>query len=129
LRGGIDDYGGSPEETMKAYVLHFEGAIVKAVEHFAAAVEPGQRVLDAGAGEGQYAGHFTGHRYVGVDLGVGDANWDYRRLDALADLRALPFPDGVFAGALNVVTLEHVTDPQAVWRNWRGCWPRADGCC
>lgn len=99
---------------MKDYVLHFEGAILRAVQRFAAAVEPGQRVLDAGAGEGQYAGHFAGHRYVGVDLGVGDAKWDYRRLDAVADLRALPFPEGVFAGALNVVTLEHVTDPQLV---------------
>ncbi|OYW07504.1 MAG: hypothetical protein B7X34_10845 [Acidobacteriia bacterium 12-62-4] len=99
---------------MKAYVLHFEAAIAAAVEGFAAAIAPGSRVLDAGAGEGQYAGRFTAHRYVGVDLGVGDAAWDYRRLDAIADLRALPFPDGEFAGALNVVTLEHVTDPQAV---------------
>ncbi len=99
---------------MKAYVLHFEAAIASAVDRFAAALAPGSRVLDAGAGEGQYAGHFTAHRYVGVDLGVGDAHWDYRRLHAIADLRALPFPDGSFAAALNIVTLEHVTDPQAV---------------
>ena len=99
---------------MRAYVLHFEAAIAAEAEGFAAALAPGSRVLDAGAGEGQYAGRFAGHRYVGVDLGVGDAAWDYRGLHAIADLRALPFPDGAFAGALNVVTLEHVTDPQAV---------------
>lgn len=99
---------------MKGYVLHFEAAIAGAVEGFAATLDRDSRVLDAGAGEGQYAGHFTSHRYVGVDLGVGDAQWDYRRLHAVADLRALPFPDGAFDGALNVVTLEHVTDPQAV---------------
>jgi SAM-dependent methyltransferase len=101
---------------MKGYVLHFEAAIASAVGRLAATLEPGSRVLDAGAGEGQYAGHFGGHRYVGVDLGIGDTRWDYRRLDAIADLRALPFPDGAFAGALNVVTLEHVTDPEQVVR-------------
>lgn len=99
---------------MKAYVLHFEASIASAVDGFAAALKPDSRVLDAGAGEGQYAGRFTAHRYIGVDLGVGDAQWDYGRLHAVADLRALPFPDGQFAGALNIVTLEHVTDPQAV---------------
>lgn len=76
----------------------------------------GALVLDAGAGEGQYVGYFLHNRYVGVDLGVGDAHWNYGLLDAVADLRALPFPDDTFAGVLNVVTLEHVTDPEQVVR-------------
>lgn len=101
---------------MRGYVLHFEAAIAGAVAAFAEGFEPGSRVLDAGAGEGQYAPRFAGHRYVGVDLGVGDARWDYKRLHAIADLRALPFPEGVFAGVLNIVTLEHVTEPQVVVR-------------
>jgi SAM-dependent methyltransferase len=68
-------------------------------------------VLDAGAGEGQYAGHFGRQRYVGVDLGVGDPAWDYRRLGAVADLTSLPFREGSFDACINIVTLEHVKEP------------------
>ncbi len=39
----------------------------------ARACRTGARVLDAGAGEGQYARHFARQRYCGVDLAVGDA--------------------------------------------------------
>lgn len=99
---------------MRDYVLHFEGAIRRAVASFASSIAPGSRVLDAGAGERQYAAHFRQHQYLGVDLGVGDAKWNYQLLDAVADLRALPFPTATFAAVLNVVTLEHVTDPQQV---------------
>ena len=43
--------------------------------------------------------HFARQRYCGVDLAVGDAAWDYSRLDAVADLTALPFRDGTFDAA------------------------------
>jgi SAM-dependent methyltransferase len=96
------------------YVLHFETSIERAVSAFAAALPDNARVLDAGAGEGKYAGFFRRHRYCGVDLAVGEARWDYSGLDAVADLRALPFADGCFDGCVNIVTLEHVHDPAAV---------------
>jgi len=96
---------------LRRHVLHFEGAIEPAVAQFAAELPRGARVLDAGAGEGQYAHVFHAHRYCGVDLGVGDAAWNYRRLDAIADLTVLPFRDGCFAACLNIVTLEHVREP------------------
>jgi SAM-dependent methyltransferase len=97
---------------VKGLVLHFETAISHAVERFSDGIREGELVLDAGAGEGQYRSHFKKARYVGVDLGVGDATWNYGRLDAVCDLNALPFGDGSFAAALNVVTLEHLRDPQ-----------------
>ena len=53
-------------------------------------------------------------RYTAVDLGIGDGQWSYGRLDAVGDLLSLPFADGTFDAALNVVTLEHVTDPAQV---------------
>jgi len=56
-------------------VLHFETSIEDAVEQFAAALPDGARVLDAGSGEGMYRHYFKRHRYVGVDLGVGDGAW------------------------------------------------------
>jgi len=97
---------------LKKVVLHFETEIVEAVERFAAGLTEGELVLDAGAGEGQYCGHFKKARYVGVDLAVGDAAWDYGSLDAICDLNALPFCADRFGAALNVVTLEHLRDPQ-----------------
>ena len=99
---------------LRRHVLHFEARIESAVGELAAGLPPGARVLDAGAGEGQYAAYFTGRRYTGVDLGIGDAHWNYSKLDAMADLAALPFPAGLFDAAVNIVTLEHVREPAHV---------------
>ncbi len=76
---------------LRRYVLHFESAIDDSLESFAASVAAGAFVLDAGAGERLHAKYFTRNRYVGVDLAVGDAAWDYGKLDAVADLTALLF--------------------------------------
>lgn len=101
---------------LRRQILHFECAIEDAVSRFAAAIESNARVLDAGAGEGQYAGWFSRQRYAGVDLAIGDKAWNYSRLAAIADLCALPFSDGAFDAAISIVTLEHVRDPAAALR-------------
>jgi len=95
------------------YILHFETLIEDSVAAFAASLPPAARVLDAGAGESRHASNFPLQRYVAVDLALGDPNWDYSRLDAIADLSALPFRDATFEACLNVVTLEHVRRPRA----------------
>ncbi|MBM3763167.1 MAG: class I SAM-dependent methyltransferase [Acidobacteria bacterium] len=92
-------------------VFYFESRILDGVREFAEALKPGARVLDAGAGEGQYQDFFSRQRYVGVDLGVGDVAWNYSKLDCVADLLRLPFADGGFDAFVSVVTLEHVTEP------------------
>jgi SAM-dependent methyltransferase len=99
---------------LQRHILHFEWEIESAVAAFAGAIPSRARVLDAGAGECQYAGYFPEHRYTAVDLGIGDAEWSYGRLHAIGDLLELPFADATFDAALNVVTLEHVTDPARV---------------
>jgi SAM-dependent methyltransferase len=96
---------------LERHVLQFEALIERSVAGFAEVLPAGSRVLDAGCGEGRYAGHFTRHNYVGVDLGVGDASWDYSGLQALADLGALPFAGDSFDACLSIVTLEHVPAP------------------
>ena len=96
---------------LRRHILHFEAEIEDAVAALARVLPAGARVLDAGAGEGQYARHFSRQRYCGVDLAVGDAAWDYSRLDVIADLTALPFRTGVFDAALSIVTLEHLREP------------------
>jgi SAM-dependent methyltransferase len=97
-------------------LLTVETAIERAVRALAASLPAEARVLDAGAGEGRYASYFPRQRYAGVDLAVGDAQWNYAGLDALADLARLPFADETFDATLNIVTLEHVPEPLAVLR-------------
>lgn len=101
-------------EWFQRHVLAFEAGIEDSLRRFAAELPAGARVLDAGAGEGQYAELCSGFRYVAVDLGIGDTQWSYRALDAVADLEALPFAAGTFEAALNIVTLEHVRHPLQV---------------
>ncbi|HEY2018917.1 MAG TPA: class I SAM-dependent methyltransferase [Bryobacteraceae bacterium] len=96
---------------LRRHILHFEVEIEDAVAAFAGALPKGARMLDAGAGEGQYAHHFTRQRYCAVDLAVGDVQWDYSRLDAIADLARLPFRSGAFDAALHIVTIEHLCEP------------------
>jgi SAM-dependent methyltransferase len=96
---------------LRRHVLYFEAEIESALEGFAASLPAGARVLDAGAGEGRHKHHFARQRYAGVDLAVGDGAWDYSRLDAQADLAALPFAAGAFDAAIHIVTLEHLPEP------------------
>jgi SAM-dependent methyltransferase len=99
---------------LRRYVMHFETSTERAVAEFAASLPRGARVLDAGAGEGNYKHAFHQQRYYGLDLAIGDAKWDYSRLDVIGDLSALPFRDASLDGCLNVVTLEHVRQPAGV---------------
>lgn len=99
---------------LRRYVQHFESSIESAVAAFAASVATGARLLDAGAGEATYKHHFAKQRYCGLDLGVGDAAWNYSGLDVVGDLAMLPFRDATFDACLNVVTLEHVPEPAHV---------------
>ncbi len=101
---------------LRRHILHFEAAMEDALAAFARELPEGVRVLDAGAGEMRHARHFPRQRYFGIDLGVGDAAWDYAKLDAIADLAALPFPALCFDACINIVTLEHVRDPLAALR-------------
>ena len=101
---------------LRRYLLHFESAIEESLAKFSAELPANALVLDAGAGEMPHAKYFAGRRYVGVDLAVGDASWDYGKLDAVADLTALPFRDASFDACINIVTLEHVREPAGALR-------------
>lgn len=96
---------------LRRHILHFESQIDNSLARFAAHLPANARVLDAGAGERVHAKYFPAGRYVGVDLAIGDASWNYGKLDAIADLTALPFRDHSFEACINIVTLEHVREP------------------
>jgi len=74
-------------------------------------------ILDAGAGESRYAGAFAHCHYVACDRGVGDAAWNYTRLDVVADVVALPFRKESFDAVLCANVLEHVKEPPSAVRD------------
>jgi SAM-dependent methyltransferase len=92
----------------------FDGFVLDAIREFIAQLSPGSLVLDAGAGEAQYKPEFTraGHRYLGIDLGVGEEDWSYHGVNALARIEELPFHANTFDAMLSIAVLEHTPYPR-----------------
>ena len=74
----------------------------------------GQIVLDAGAGEARSRRHFTRGSYVALDMGHGDAAWDYSGLDVRGDLEEIPLRTRSVDRILCMVVLEHTRRPKRV---------------
>lgn len=70
-------------------------------------------VLDLGCGIGHSYERLAPRTSVGLDADAG-ALAGQRRDTVVADMRALPFPDGHFGAVLSVHSVEHVPDPERV---------------
>src|ERR1051325_9969732 len=83
------------------------------VKRVAGELPPGTHLLDAGAGECVYKPYFEHCRYESVDLGVGEAAWNYGNLDHVSALDDLPMEDETYDAVLCTQVLEHLERPRA----------------
>lgn len=102
-------------QTEGAYIAETEAQLLSAV-----AVEPGERLLEIGCGEGANLRHLEarGARLFGVDFTLEKAGFASTTgaLTACADAGALPFRDGAFDAILIRDLLHHVPDRLQVLR-------------
>ncbi len=84
------------------------------VQAMAGTIPEGSVVIDAGAGEGMYKHLFAHTRYIALDRGIGDAVWDYSKLDVICDVHELPIKTGGIPFVLCTQTLEHISRPHVV---------------
>jgi|SRR5215213_65525 len=82
------------------------------VKRVAGELPPGTHLLDAGAGECVYKPYFEHCRYESVDLGVGEAAWNYGNLDHVSALDDLPMEDETYDAVLCTQVLEHLERPR-----------------
>lgn len=100
-------------ESVRAFVAEapvHRTAIVAQVQAAARATRPGARVLDAGAGEAPYRPLFGHCDYVTQDWAA-SPHPGARSADIVADLAALPLPDGDIDLVVCTEVLEHIAEP------------------
>ena len=93
-------------------------AIRRLAEEASEHSQPGDVVLDAGAGESRFEELFKHCRYLTVDTALGDSDWDYSAIHVLADLSQIPLKEASIDLVLNTQVLEHVPDPGRVIREF-----------
>jgi hypothetical protein len=82
-----------------------------------ASLPAGTRVLDAGAGEAPYRGHFAHTEYRTADFCEVDKA--YVPMDYVCDLTDIPVDAGSFDAVILTQVLEHLPEPQRVLREIR----------
>lgn len=94
--------------------FHVNPSLVR-IEEFvrecAASMQPGARVLDAGAGDCRYRSLFEQHQYQAADFAEVKGK-RYGELDYVCDLSELPVPDGCFDAVICTQVLAHLPEPK-----------------
>lgn len=79
-------------------------------------LEPGTRILDIGAGECKYKPFLAHCDYVSFDFAQTGSQYDFSKLDVIADALAIPFDDESFDATMSFAVLEHVPSMEIATR-------------
>jgi len=80
----------------------------------AASLQPGEKVLDAGAGDCKYKTLFVGAAYTATDFLQVDKPYDLAALDMVSDLHHLAVADATYDVVICSQVLEHLPEPTTV---------------
>ncbi len=82
------------------------------IQDINSSIQPGQTLLDAGAGNCHWKNYLPSTvKYIGIDLGIGDSDYDYSKLDIRCDLRDIPLADNSIDIIICIQVLEHLPEP------------------
>ena len=84
------------------------------IVNFSKSVETNSVVVDVGAGQCELELFFQDSNYIGIDLAVGNDNWDFSKISVLGDVQQLPFKNSFANAALNIWVMEHIPNPQSM---------------
>jgi SAM-dependent methyltransferase len=113
------------QENMRRPLVHgflwrhldqFEAALEEAISRLSQDLAPQAQVLGLGTSPETYAGWFSQHRYVAVDLWTGEPEEKRRPAELVASLANLPFPAESFDACVSVAALEHTVEPGGALR-------------
>jgi ubiquinone/menaquinone biosynthesis C-methylase UbiE len=74
----------------------------------------GDVLLDAGAGDCHWKQYFPEAKYIGMDMAVGDSNYDYSHLDITGNLTNIPIENNAVDVIMSIQVLEHLSEPGKV---------------
>jgi len=87
------------------------GVIIKFIKKAAKQTKKGSKVLDVGAGEGNWREFFKHCEYLTQDKGIGELLWDYSKIDYKCDITKISCKDENFDVILLTEVLEHLPEP------------------
>jgi ubiquinone/menaquinone biosynthesis C-methylase UbiE len=85
--------------------------VIRFIRDVAKNTKKGSKVLDVGAGEGNWRDFFKHCEYKTQDNGVGEKDWDYSKTDYKGDITKIPCEAEKFDVILLTEVLEHLPEP------------------
>jgi SAM-dependent methyltransferase len=96
-------------------IMDIESTTEEYMREIAKFIPASSRIIDLGAGECLYKDKYFNHvKYVAIDFGKGDSNYNYGHINVFCDITHVPFKDRQFDFAFCFQVLEHLREPKAV---------------
>ena len=101
------------------FLSYPEYRLKKYIEKISMSVLPGSRILDAGAGECRHKKYFAHASYVSQDLCIGDAKWDFSKVDIRSEIYNIPVANESYDYILCTEVLEHLKYPDLAFKEFQ----------